>query len=124
LFLELLNIKFGQFIDLITPIFANDAAEISSFVLRSTFDCLFDQNSNGKIEQEEFDSLLILLQGFNTYKQNLLHENLRQIFDHRTNHISFTGKYIQRKTNKKAIHLYLEFYDFVKCGYLRELFMS
>ncbi len=97
LFLELLNMKFEQFTDLIAPVFANDAAEISSAVLRSTFDRLFDQNSNGTIEQEEFDSLLILLQGINVYKQNLLHENLRQIFGSRTNHISFKGKNIQRR---------------------------
>jgi hypothetical protein len=87
--------KFEQFTELIAPIFANDAAEISSFVLRSTFDRLFNQNSKSTIEQEEFDSLLILLQGFNTYKLNLLHENLRQIFDNRKNHISFKGKHLQ-----------------------------
>lgn len=81
-----------------TPIFANDAAEISNSVLLSTFDYLFDQNSNGTIEQEEFDSLLILLQGLNTYKLNLLHENLRQKFGNRTHHISFKGKNLfQRK---------------------------
>jgi hypothetical protein len=80
------NIKFQQFTELIAPIFANEAAEISSFVLRSTFDRLFDQNSNGTIEQEELQSLLILLQGFNMTKQNLLYENFR-----RNNRISFKG---------------------------------
>ncbi|CAF2464757.1 unnamed protein product [Rotaria sp. Silwood2] len=104
---KLLNLNFEQFTDLITPIFANDAAEFSSFVLRSTFDHLFDLNSNGTIEQEEFESLFLLLQGFNSKKQILLQENLRQMLGNRNKHISFK-----------------EFYDFVKCGYLRQLFMS
>ena len=60
---ELLNMKFEQFIDLIAPVFANECSRNKYFVLRSTFDRLFDQNSNGTIEQEEFESLLILLQG-------------------------------------------------------------
>jgi len=89
--------KFEQFIDLIAPVFANDAAEISSFVLRSTFDRLFDQNSNGTIEQEEFESLITLLRAFNTNKNDLdkkilLYENLRKTFANRNNHISFKGK--------------------------------
>jgi hypothetical protein len=94
-FLELLNIKFERFTELIAPVFANDAAEISSFVLRSTFDCLFDQNSNGSVEQEEFRSLLILLHGVDTHKQSLFHENLRHIFGSHSNHISFESKNIQ-----------------------------
>ena len=77
-----------------TPVFANDAAEISISVLRSTFDRLFDQNSNGTIEQPEFQSLSILLHGYNPAKQNLLFENLRQILSTRVSHISFKGKRI------------------------------
>ena len=89
--------KFEQFIDLIAPVFANNAAEINEFILRSTFDCLFDQNSNGTIEHEEFESLLTLLQAFNTNKNDidkktLLYENLRTTFANRNNHISFKGK--------------------------------
>ena len=89
--------NFEQFIDLIAPVFANNAAEISDFILRSTFDCLFDQNSNGTIQQEEFDSLLTLLRAFNANKYDLdeekpLHKNLRQIFINGNNHISFQGK--------------------------------
>jgi folate-dependent tRNA-U54 methylase TrmFO/GidA len=89
--------KFEQFIDLIAPVFANNAAEINDFVLRSTFDRLFDQNSNGTIEQEEFESLLTLLRAFNTNKndlekKNLLYENLRKAFANCNNHISFKGK--------------------------------
>ncbi|CAF3403890.1 unnamed protein product [Rotaria sp. Silwood1] len=103
---KLLNLNFEHFTDLITPIFANDAAEFSNFVLRSTFDNLFDLNSNGTVEQEEFESLFLLLQGFNTKKQNLLQENLRQMLGNRHKHISFT-----------------EFCDFVKSGHLRQLFM-
>jgi hypothetical protein len=117
-----LNIKFEQFIDLLGPIFANDAAEISPFVLRSTFDRLFDQNSNGTVEQGEFESLLILLQGMNKNKQYLLHENLRQMFPSRNNHISFKG--IKYQEQKQIIHFHLEFNEFVKCGYLRELLMG
>jgi hypothetical protein len=89
---ELLNIKFQQFTELIAPIFANEAAEISTFALRSTFDRLFDLNSNGTVEQGELQSLLILLQGWNTTKQNFLQENLP-----RNNHISFKGKNNQRR---------------------------
>ncbi|CAF0725620.1 unnamed protein product [Rotaria sp. Silwood1] len=109
---KLLNMNFEQFIDLIAPVFANNAAEINDFILRSTFDCLFDQNSNGTIEQEEFDSLLILLKAFNTNENNfekkiLLYEHLQQTFTNRNNHISFK-----------------EFSEFVKCGYVRELLMN
>ncbi len=82
--------KFQRFIDLIDPLFANEAAEISNSVLRLAFDCLFDQNSNGKVEQHEMESFLILLQGFDTYKHNLC-----QIFNNRNNPISFKGKNIQ-----------------------------
>ncbi|CAF2049859.1 unnamed protein product [Rotaria magnacalcarata] len=103
---KLINIKFEQFTDLITPVFANEVSEVSSFVLRATFDNIFDQNSNGKIEQKEFEAIFILLQGSNTDKQQLLQENFRQILGRRTKHITFK-----------------EFYDFVKCGYLRQLFM-
>ncbi|CAF0899169.1 unnamed protein product [Adineta steineri] len=88
---KLINMKFEPFVDLIAPVFANDAAEISISVLRLTFDRLFDQNSNGTVEQQEFEALLILLQGFNTHKQSLFNENLRQIFPSRTNHVSFKG---------------------------------
>jgi len=84
---------------------------------------LFDQNSNGTIEQEEFHSIRILLQGFNQYKHNLFHENLRHIFGNRTNRISFAGKNIQKR-KKKIRNFYLEFYNFVKLGYLRQLLMS
>lgn len=104
--------KFEQFIDLIAPVFANNAAEISDSILRSTFDRLFDQNSNDTIEQGEFESLLTLLRAFNTNKNDLekkflLYENLRKTFANRNNHISF-----------------LEFSQFVKCGYVRELLMG
>jgi hypothetical protein len=98
--------KFEQFIDLIAPVFANNAAEISDFVLRSTFDRLFDHNSNGNIEQEEFQSLLTLLRAFNTHKNDLerhvsLNENLRKTFARRNNRISFKGKIILTKTTQK-----------------------
>jgi hypothetical protein len=56
---------FEQFTNLIVPIFVNKAADINDSVLRCTFDCLFDQNFNGTIEREEFQSLLQLLQMFN-----------------------------------------------------------
>ena len=116
--------KFEQFADLITPVFANDAAEISTIVLRLTFDHLFDQNSNGTVEQEEFESLCILLQGFNTYKKNLLQENLRQMLGNRNKHISFKGIHIQNKYKILNFFFSLEFYDYVKCGSLRNLLMS
>ena len=116
--------KFKVFIDLIAPLFVNDAAEISNSVLRSTFDRLFDQNSNGKVEQQEIASLLILLQGFDTYKHNLSHENRTQILNNRNNQIAFKGKNIQERATGNHPFYYLEFYDFVKCGYLRDLFMN
>lgn len=84
--------KFEQFVDLIVPIFANEAVEVTSTVIRSTFDQLFDQNSNGVIELEEFDCLFRLLHGIDSYKQNLLHENFRLLCNHRSNHLSFKGK--------------------------------
>ncbi|CAF1045712.1 unnamed protein product [Adineta ricciae] len=86
---KLAHMRFEQFIDLITPLFANDAVEISHFVLRSTFDYLFDQNSNGSIEPQEFEPLFLLLHGNDASKLNLFHEHLRQIFSNRSNHISF-----------------------------------
>jgi hypothetical protein len=121
--------KFEQFTDLIAPVFANNAAEISDFVLRSTFDRLFDQNSNGTIEQEEFDSLLTLLRAFNANsddleKKFLLYENLQQTFANRNNHISFKGKRIEIQIVYFRIYSYLEFSEFVQCGYVRELLMG
>jgi hypothetical protein len=91
--------KFEQFIDLIAPVFANNAAEINDYILRSTFDRLFDHNSNGSIEREEFESLLTLLRAFNTNQNDierkiLLYENLRKTFANQNNHISFKGKNI------------------------------
>lgn len=91
--------KFEQFIDLIAPVFANNAAEINDFVLRSTFDRLFDQNINGSIDKEEFQSLLTLLRAFNTNQTDLerrlaFYENLRDAFANRNNQISFQGKSI------------------------------
>jgi hypothetical protein len=120
--------KFEQFTDLIAPVFANNAAEISDFVLRSTFDRLFDHNCNGTVEQDEFQSLLTLLKAFNVNKNYLekkflLNENLRQTFAHRKNHISFKGKIINTKTTY-SISSHSEFCDFVKCGYVRELLME
>ena len=89
--------KFEQFIDLIAPVFANHAAEINDFVLRSTFDRLFDQNSKGYIERQEFESLITILRAFNTNQTDIerkifFYENLRKIFADRNNHISFKGK--------------------------------
>lgn len=102
--LELLSMKFEEFINLITPVFANEAAEISNTLLRSTFDRLFDQNSNGTIEPGEFDSLFILLHGLNSFKLNLFHENLRQIFGTHAHHISFKGKINLISKLKKENH--------------------
>jgi len=104
--------KFEQFIDLITPVFANNAAEINDFILRSTFDRLFDQNSNDTIGQEEFESLLTLLRAFNTNKNDLekkilLYENLRQIFANRNNHISFKGKINSNKKKKAKDNIFI-----------------
>lgn len=126
--------NFERFIDLITPVFANKAAEINDFVLRSTFDRLFDQNWNGTIEQKEFDSLLIILKAFNTNKDDidkkpLLYANLRQTFTNANNQITFKGK--KRKVHTKRSKCFsfwfsshLEFSEFVKCGYVRELLME
>ena len=86
-----MGMTFEEFIVLIDPIFANEAAEVSMSVLRSTFDNLFDQNSNGTIEREEFESLFVLLHGWMGKKKHLSDENLRQIFSNRLNHISFQG---------------------------------
>ena len=88
--------KFEQFTDLIAPVFAHNAADINDFILRSTYDRLFDQKSNGTIDQEEFHSLLKLLKAFNRNQNDLernfyLYETLRQTFAHRNNHISFQG---------------------------------
>jgi hypothetical protein len=122
--------KFEQFTDLIAPVFANNAAEINDFVLRSTFDRLFDQNSNGTIEQEEFESLLTLLKAFNNNRNDLeknvfLYENLRQTFANRNNRISFKGKRISLVIQFFLfIYFYLEFSEFVQCGYVRELLMG
>ena len=88
--------RFEQFIDLITPLFASDAVEISHFMLRSTFDYLFDQNSNGSIEPQEFEPLFLLLHGNNASKLDLFHEHLRQIFSNRSNHVSFKGKNVKQ----------------------------
>ncbi|UJR25779.1 hypothetical protein I4U23_007132 [Adineta vaga] len=109
---KLLNMKFEQFTDLIAPVFANNAEDINDFTLRSTYDRLFDQKSNGTIDQEEFQSLLKLLKAFNRNQNDLeknfyLYETLRQTFAHQNNHISFQ-----------------EFSEFVKCGYVRELLMG
>ncbi|CAF0842538.1 unnamed protein product [Rotaria sordida] len=90
---KLLNLNFEQFTDLITPIFANDAAEFSSFVLRSTFDHLFDLNSNG----------------FNSKKQNLLQENLRQMLGNRNKHISFQGINIPKILNGFGLNIVRKF---------------
>ncbi|CAF3567837.1 unnamed protein product [Rotaria sordida] len=106
---KLLNLNFEQFTDLITPIFANDAAEFSSFVLRSTFDHLFDLNSNGTIEQDEFEALFLLLQGFNSKKQNLLQENLRQMLGNRNKHISFQGINIPKILNGFGLNIVRKF---------------
>ncbi len=94
-----MDIKFEQFTELIAPIFANDAAEISMFVLQSTFDCLFDQTSNGTIGQDQFDSLLTLIHGVNAHKRHLLHENFRHLFGSHSNHVSFES--IKLFNNKK-----------------------
>ena len=83
-----MNMTFEQFIDLLAPVFANNAAEINEFVLRSTFDCLFDQNSNGSIEKEEFQSLLTLLRAFNSNQTDL---ERKSSFDE-NNEISFQGQ--------------------------------
>jgi hypothetical protein len=95
--LELLNMKFEQFIDLIAPVFANHAAEINDFILRSTFDRLFDQNSHGFVERQEFESLITLLRAFNTNQMDIerrisLYENVRKTFANQNNLISFNGK--------------------------------
>ena len=87
-----MGMSFEQFILLIDPILGNETTEISPGVLRWTFDSLFDQNSNGTIEREEFESLLILLHGWIENKKYLTDENLRQIYSSRLNHISFQGK--------------------------------
>lgn len=115
--------RFERFIDLITPLFANDAVEISPFVLRSTFDYLFDQNSNGSIEPPEFEPLFLLLHGNDASKLNLFQEHLRQLFSNRSIHVSFKGKIIKHQKVSKHLDTHLEFADFVKYGYLRELFM-
>lgn len=88
--------KFEQFIDLLAPVFANNAAEINEFVLRSTFDRLFDQNCNGSIDKEEFQSLLTLLRAFNRNqtdleRKNSFEENLHETFVNGMNEISFEG---------------------------------
>ncbi|CAF0827259.1 unnamed protein product [Rotaria sordida] len=75
---KLLNLNFEQFTDLITPIFANDAAEFSSFVLRSTFDHLFDLNSNGTIEQDEFEALFFITSSLNGFGLNIVRKFSKQ----------------------------------------------
>lgn len=94
--LELLNMSFEQFTDLLTPVVACNAAEITDSILRSTFDCLFDQDSNGTIEQEEFQSLLILLNTFNSKadseRKSFINEILQETFSRRHNHLTFKGK--------------------------------
>jgi hypothetical protein len=93
-YVELMDMTFEDFIVLIDPIFANEAAEVSTSVLRSSFDNLFDQNSNGTIEIEEFESLSVLLHGWIGKKKHLSDDNLRQTFSNRFNHISFQGRAI------------------------------
>lgn len=80
--------KFEQFIDLLAPVFANNAAEINEFVLRSTFDRLFDQNCDGSIDREEFQSLLTLLRAFNSNQT----DKERKISFDENHQISFQGK--------------------------------
>ncbi|CAF0780505.1 unnamed protein product [Didymodactylos carnosus] len=92
---KLLQMKFETFSDLIAVVFANDA-DIDTYTLRNTFDHLFDQNNNGTIEREEFESLLTLLQAFHHEKhlQNnfQLTESFSRVFEDRNNHISFKAK--------------------------------
>ena len=90
--LELLMMPFEQFALLIDPILSNDTADLSSAVLRWSFDSLFDQNTNGNVEKEEFESLFILLRGWVENKKYLSDENLRQLYPSRLNHISFQGR--------------------------------
>jgi len=124
--------KFEHFIDLLAPVLANNAAEISEYVLRSTFDLLFDQNSNGSVEQDEFQSLLTLLRAFNlnemkSERKMFLDEHLRQTFATRNNRIGFKGNiYINMQIEAESITIscFLEFSEFVKCGYVREILMG
>ena len=96
---------------------ANDAAGISSLILSSRFDRLFDQNSNRTVDPGEFESLFVLRQDFDTYKTKLSHENLHRLVDKRGDHISFNRTSIQKRKREKVIYIYLEFYHFVKCGH-------
>lgn len=97
--LELLNMKFEQFIDLISPVLSCHVADLTDSVLRTTFDRLFDQNSNGTIEQDEFQSLLILLNSFNNKtdfeKKFFIDESLQQTFHRRRHHLTFKGEKIE-----------------------------
>ena len=100
--------KFEHFIDLLASGLANNAAEISEYVLRSTFDLLFDQNSNGSVEQDEFQSLLTLLRAFNlnemkSERKMFLDEHLRQTFATRNNRIGFKGN-IYQYANRSRIN--------------------
>ena len=92
--------NFKTFTDLISSVFVNETVFVSSHVLRLTFDALFDQNSNGTIEPEEFESLYILLQGYNEHDRVLFNENFRRIIGNRNHCVSFKGITIMKnKTN-------------------------
>lgn len=122
--LELMMMSFEQFVRLIDPILSHDASEMNSFVLRWIFDSLFEQNANGNVEKDEFESLLILLCGRNENKKYFNDENLRQFSSSRSNYISFQGKsLLSIWTEENRRNIRLEFSTFVKHGYLRELLM-
>ena len=84
--------KFERFTDLVAPMFANNAAEISETVLRSTFDGLFDQHCHGIIAEAEFASLVTLLKGFSISGKSLRSDSAGHMFTDRSNHISFKGR--------------------------------
>ena len=89
--------KFERFTDLVAPMIANNAAEISETVLRSTFDGLFDQHCHGIIAEDEFESLVTLLKGFTIHgndghEKSLISDRAGHLFTDRSNHISFKGR--------------------------------
>jgi hypothetical protein len=89
--------KFERFTDLVAPMFANNAAEISETILRSTFDGLFDQHYHGIIAEDDFASLVTLLKGFNIngtdwHGRSLMSDCAGHMFTDRNNHISFEGR--------------------------------
>ena len=89
--------KFERFTDLVAPMFANNAAEISETVLRSTFDGLFDQHCHGIIAEDEFASLVTLLKVFDVngnqcYEKSSMSDAAGHMFTNRNKPISFRGK--------------------------------